>query len=121
MLERPSDPDPERVFDTLDDRACREIVESLDQPMTAREISERADIPLSTTYKKLDRLESADLLEEETELDPSGHHRSRYVVNFDRIVVLLDEQNRFSVGIESTLAAAERQLVDAWAAVRRET
>lgn len=115
------DPEPETVFGTLDDPACRAIVESLDEPMTAREVSETADVPLSTTYKKLDRLQDASLVTEETEFDPGGHHRARYTVEFDRVIVGLDETNEFAVDVESRLATPEQQLLDVWAAIREES
>lgn len=123
MVLKPSDddPDPETVFDVLDDEACRDIVASLDGPMTAGQISEAADVPVSTAYKKLDKLESASLLTAETELRAGGHHRSRYLLDFDRLVVLLDDGGRFDVDVERELAEPERQLVGIWSEVRKET
>lgn len=115
------DPDPEHVFAALDDPACREIVTTLDEPMTAKEVSERAGVPLSTAYKKLDRLESAAMLEELTQLDAGGHHRSQYVVAFDRVVVDLDERRAFAVDVEPLTPGPDSRLVEMWSQVRRET
>lgn len=118
---RSETPSSETVFAALDDPACRDIVGSLDEPMTAREVADAASVPLSTTYKKLDRLTDADLVTEETELHPGGHHRSRYVTAFDRLVVGLDEGREFSVHVERDLAEPERRLVGMWSELRRET
>ena len=123
-----SGPDPETVFAALDDPACREIVVALDEPMTAKEVSDRADVPLSTAYKKLDRLESASMLEEHTQIDACGHHRSQYVVAFDRLLVGLsgtegasNEARSFDVVVERTIPEPDDRLAEMWSAVRRET
>ncbi|WP_265109590.1 winged helix-turn-helix domain-containing protein [Halosolutus halophilus] len=115
------DPDPERVISALDDDACREIVAALDEPMTVSEISDEAEVPLSTAYKKLDRLTAASLVGERTQLRPGGHHRSRYVTRFDRVAVELDADREFQVDIERPLSDPEHQLVDMWSAVRHGT
>lgn len=114
-------PDPESVFAALDDETCREIVGVLEEPMTAKEVSERADIPLSTAYKKLDRLESAAMLEERTEVDPNGHHRSRYVIAFQRVSVDLEADRRFTVDVTPTESAPDDRLAEMWSQVRQET
>lgn len=124
MADRPrtaGDPDPENVFEALDDDACREILSALDEPMTASRVAEEAGVPVSTTYKKLSKLEETSLLAEETQLREGGHHRSRYVRDFDRLEVLVDEQRRFVVGIDRRLSKPERRLVDVWSEIRRET
>ncbi|MWV64290.1 helix-turn-helix domain-containing protein [Halorubrum sp. JWXQ-INN 858] len=114
-------PEPEQVFAALDDPACRDIVSALDGPMTAKQVSEAADVPLSTAYKKLDRLESAAMLNELTEIDTGGHHRSRYVVAFERLVVELDDGRSFLVEVEDGGRGPDSQLVELWSQVRRET
>lgn len=118
---REAGPDPESVFAALDDATCREIVAALEEPMTAKEVSERTDIPLSTAYKKLDQLESAEILEERTEVDPNGHHRSRYVIAFQSVSVDLDEERRFTVDVTPAEVTPDDRLADMWSQVRRET
>lgn len=113
-------PDPEVVFETLDDEACRDIVSALEDPMTVGQISEAADVPLSTAYKKVDQLREASLLVEQTELRPGGHHRSQYVVGFDRLIVDLDHERQFDVDIKPPASDPERQLVGIWQEIRRE-
>lgn len=112
---------PDVVFDALDDETCRTIVSALDSPMTARQIADEADVPISTTYKKLEKLTNTPLLTEETELHPRGHHRSLYFVDFERIVVRLDQRHEFAVDVEPKLAEPERQLIGIWSEMRKET
>lgn len=123
MADRPrtaGDPDPEAVFEALDDDACREILAALDEPMSASRVAEAAEVPVSTTYKKLDKLEEASLLAEETQLREGGHHRSRYLRDFGRLEVEVEDR-QFVVDVERRLARPERRLVDVWSEIRRET
>jgi DNA-binding transcriptional ArsR family regulator len=115
------DPDLQTVLDALDDPDCRKIVGVLSEPMTAEEISEAADIPLSTTYRKLDRLTEASLLEEGVELRSDGQHASRYVVAFDEVSIGLSEDREFGVDISRRPRTANERLANLWSEVRKET
>ena len=69
---REPDADTQAVFEALADPDCRMIVGTAVDPMTANELAEACEIPLSTTYRKIDRLTATPLLEERTRLDPSA-------------------------------------------------
>lgn len=112
-----TDPDPEVIFSTFDDPACREILETIDEPMSASEISDSANIPVSTTYKKLDTLQEASLVTKETQLDPGGHHRAQFITDFDQVLIELDDDRQLSVDIDSQLAQSEQHIVEMWASV----
>ncbi|MFB6296647.1 MAG: helix-turn-helix domain-containing protein [Halobacteriales archaeon] len=114
-------PELQAVLDALDDPDCREIVTHLEEPMTASEISEAADIPVSTTYRKLDLLTEASLLEETTEIREGGHHTTRYVLDFEAVRVTLSEGREFDVSIDRPARSADEQLAQLWSEVRRET
>lgn len=114
-------PDLQAVFDALEDPDCRAIVEALSEPMTADEISEAAGVPLSTTYRKLELLTEASLVEEGVEIRSDGQHASRYVVAFDDITVQLDEQREFTIDITQPSQSADKRLADLWSEVRKET
>jgi len=114
-------PDLEAVLDALDDPDCRLIVTHLDEPMTASEISDATDVPLSTVYRKLDVLSEASLLRELTEVRSDGHHTSRYEVDFEEVAVSLDENNDLDVSVSRPARSAEERLADMWSEVRRET
>lgn len=88
--------------------------------MSVRNISEAAGVPVSTAYKKIEKLREASLVTDATEVRPGGHHRSRYLVAFDRIVVGVDEHREFAIEIERELAAPERQFLGIWTEIRKE-
>ncbi|QLH83067.1 ArsR/SmtB family transcription factor [Halosimplex pelagicum] len=114
-------PDLQEVLDALDDPDCRAIVSALEEPMTASEISEESDIPLSTTYRKLDRLEEAQLLFEGTEIRPDGQHASIYEVDFEEVVIALTEEREFETEIARRPRTPDQRLESLWSEVRKET
>jgi len=114
-------PDLQTVLDALDDEDCRAIVRALEEPMTADEISDAADVPLSTTYRKLDLLTEASLLEEGVDIRPDGQHASRYAVAFEEVVIALAETREFEAEITRRPRTADERLADLWSEVRRET
>lgn len=114
-------PDLQSVLDALEDPDCRTILRSLTRPMTAEEISEATDIPLSTTYRKLELLTEASLLQEGVAIRPDGHHASRYVVTFEEVVIALSEDREFDVDIAGRSRTAEERLANLWSEVRKET
>ncbi|MFD1514373.1 ArsR/SmtB family transcription factor [Halomarina rubra] len=109
------------VLDALDDPVCRELIKHLEGTATVSELSEAANVPLSTTYRKLDRLEEASLLKTETEIRRDGHHTTLYHVDFERVVVALDEDREFEVAVERPPKGAEERLAALWSEVRKET
>jgi DNA-binding transcriptional ArsR family regulator len=114
-------PDLQDVLDALDDPDCRAIVSALDEPMTASEISDASDIPLSTTYRKIERLTDASLLQEGTEIRPDGQHASIYEVNFEEVVIALTEHREFEAEIAHAPRTPDQRLEDLWSEVRKET
>ncbi len=114
-------PDLQDVLDALDDPDCRTIVRELAQPMTASEISDVTDVPLSTTYRKLELLQRASLLEEGTEIREGGHHTSRYVLDFDAVRIALDDRREFEVSITRPARTPDERLSQLWSEVRKET
>ncbi|ADQ67727.1 IclR family transcriptional regulator [Halogeometricum borinquense DSM 11551] len=109
------------VLDALDDADARAIIRALVEPMTASELSDECDIPLSTTYRKLDLLTEADLLVEGTEIRADGHHTTTYEVTFDEVRIELTDERRLDVNVVRPEQAPDQQLADIWSAVRRET
>jgi DNA-binding transcriptional ArsR family regulator len=114
-------PDLQAVLDALDDPDCRAIVKRLDEPMTASELSDAADIPLSTVYRKLDMLSDASLVDELTEVRSDGHHTARYHRDFDSVSVSVTDDREFEVSVSRPARTAERRLADLWSEVRKET
>ena len=116
-----SAPDLQAVLDALDDPDCRDIVSVLTEPMTAEEISEAADVPLSTTYRKLELLTEASLLDEGIEIRRDGQHASRYSVAFEAVVIGLTDDRTFDVDISRRPRTADERLATLWSEVRKET
>lgn len=114
-------PDLQTVLDALDDTDCRTIIRHLDEPMTASEVSEECDIPMSTTYRKLDLLSDASLLAEGTQVRSDGHHATQYRVAFEEVSVGLTEARELSVSITRPARTADERLASLWGEVRKET
>jgi len=80
----------QEVLDALDDADCRAILDATsEEALTANEISEVHDLPLSTTYRKLDLLTEAGLLEELTRIRQSGKHASEYARLVNDVAITL--------------------------------
>ncbi|ELY49470.1 winged helix-turn-helix domain-containing protein [Natronorubrum sulfidifaciens] len=92
-------PDLERVVSVLDDADCRAIISVLEEPKTVPDIADETELPLSTTYRKLDRLTEADLVDEAVGVRQGRHHKSRYVANFDRISISFDDDRKLCVDV----------------------
>jgi DNA-binding IclR family transcriptional regulator len=114
-------PDLQSVLDALDDTDCRTIIQHLDEPMTASEVSEECDIPMSTTYRKLDLLTEASLLAEGTEIRPDGHHATRYRIDFETVEIGLTEDHDLDVSVGRPSRTADERLASLWGEVRKET
>lgn len=120
-LQREDTPEPSEVFDALSDDAATSIIAALDEPKTASQVSEVCDIPLSTTYRKLDALAEVDLLEESTEIRRDGQHTTRYMVAFDEVTVSVTEDNELVIEMARRERPADERLADLWSRVREET
>ncbi|MES3517035.1 MAG: helix-turn-helix domain-containing protein [Natronomonas sp.] len=127
------DPDLESVLGALYDEDCRTIIESLEEPMTARDLNERCDIPRSTLYRKLDQLSEATLLSEGTEIREDGSHASRYERDFDAVLIAVEEEmnaggesgesqqsGALAVEIDRPARRADERLAELWSEVRKE-
>ncbi|AHG00495.1 IclR family transcriptional regulator [Halostagnicola larsenii XH-48] len=114
-------PSAEEICAALDDPDCREIIRSLEEPLTASELTNRCEIPQSTLYRKLELLTDATLLEESTEIRRDGHHASKYSVAFEEITLVLEDDRSLAVRIERPARTADERLAELWSEVRKET
>lgn len=79
------------VLHALQDDDCRAVLEATDEEsLSASELADACDLPLSTTYRKLDELTETGLLAERTRLRPNGKHASEYVRVVDEVLVDAD-------------------------------
>ncbi|WP_306059209.1 winged helix-turn-helix domain-containing protein [Natronococcus wangiae] len=93
-------PAREHVIGVLTDDACREIIAVLEEPLTVPAIADEIERPLSTTYRKLDRLTESGLVRETVGARPGREQKSRYVTDFDRIAIALDDDRDVRVDVE---------------------
>ncbi|MEF8881040.1 MAG: helix-turn-helix domain-containing protein [Halapricum sp.] len=114
-------PDLQDVLDALGDPECRTIISELDEPMTASEISDASDIPLSTTYRKLELLTEASLLSEGVEIRPDGQHASTYELDFREVIIGVTDEQDFDVSVARRARTADERLENLWSEVRKET
>lgn len=103
----------ERVEDdlltALSDPRSRAILRSIaNRTLTAAELSEALDLPLSTVYRKLDRLVETPLVEETHRLASDGRHPAQYSCPVDRIEVTLsgDGNGRLDIDMSPRSGAA---------------
>lgn len=97
----------EEILGAFDDADCRRILNATsDEARSAKELAETCDLALSTTYRKLDRLSDAGLLEEGLRLRRSGNHTSEYAARLDEFTLSV------SPGDGVQLRVAERGAAD---------
>jgi predicted transcriptional regulator len=76
------------VLSLLDDECARTIlIATSEKPMSADALSEECDASAPTIYRRIDRLDEHDLLEEQQEMDPDGHHYKTYAARLERVAV----------------------------------
>ncbi len=114
------EPELQVVLETLEDRACRTMISSMEEPVTANELSERCEIPLSTTYRKLDSMTDSTLIEELTEIRSDGRHTTRYRIGFEEVSLALDDDREFDLAIARPSRTADERLAYLWSEVKKE-
>ena len=88
----------------LDDEYARAILAELTtEPMSVSELCAACGMSDPTAYRRLDRLQAADLVAEEQAIDPDGHHYKRYVATVEDVTVsFADGQYDVAVSRSST-------------------
>lgn len=80
----------QHIFAVLDDRDCREILQvTSDEKLSATEVADMCEMPLSTTYRKIDMLDQAGFLDEHTRIHRWGKHSSAYSRSVESVFVSL--------------------------------
>ncbi|MDS0296871.1 helix-turn-helix domain-containing protein [Halogeometricum luteum] len=102
------------VLDALDDPECQTILRETAEPMTAKELIERCDIPKSTVYRKLDLLSTASLVRERIEIHPEGGRITRYQRDFTDVTISMDDDDQIDVEISRPKRSADERLANIW-------
>lgn len=99
-FEGATDVDPGDVLNALTDPLCRRVLACATEPVTAREVAAATDCSMSTTYRKLETLTDAGLLETQTELREDGYHTTRYRTTLETATIHVDGE---ADGLDVTL------------------
>lgn len=113
------EPALDEVLSALADEDCRALLEVMTQSLSASELSERSGIPLSTTYRKIERLEEASLINERIDIRDDGRHTSLYVPDFDRVEIARTEDESLTLDIIRPARTADERLEDLWTEVKK--
>lgn len=90
------------IAELLDDPYARDILAKTSrEPMSAKTLSERCDVSLPTVYRRIERLQEHELLTDQQQLDPDGHHYKTYEARLERVTIDL-EDGTYSVKIDRT-------------------
>jgi predicted transcriptional regulator len=89
--------------------------------MTTKEIADRCGIALSSTYRKVERLADASMLDERVEVRADGHHTTTYAVDIEALLIALNETREFELTIERPSRTADERLARLWSEVREGT
>ncbi|MFC3957122.1 ArsR/SmtB family transcription factor [Halovivax cerinus] len=102
------DPPLEVLVSVLDDEYARSIlVATCTEPMSATELADHCDASLSTISRRLDRLETADLVHERTRPRADGHHDTIYTATLAEIRLRLEAD-----GFEFDLRRRDEDAID---------
>jgi len=108
------------VCAALADPDCLDILRELDEPLAAAEVAARCDLPQTSAYRKLTKLHDVGLVEEGTEVRPSGNHRSTFVRDVSGVFVDLEGGERFAVEVLDDRASPDRRLEQLWSQISEE-
>ena len=110
----------EQILEALGDPDSQAILEETTSPMTAKEIAENKDIPISTLYRKLDLLSSATLLREIHTVHQDRGRITRYQRNFTDIRIFTLENGKLDVEMSRPKRPANHRLADMWSTMGEE-
>jgi DNA-binding transcriptional ArsR family regulator len=106
------------VTAVLDDEYARSILAATSrEALGAAELAERIDADVSTVYRRLDRLESLDLVTTRIDLRQDGHHAKRYRAQLRRVTVELRD-GEFHVAVERASDDPADRLTDLFEELR---
>lgn len=108
----------DEVLEGLADEHCRALLRAMDAPRNAADLSERTEVPVSTTYRKLEQLETATLIDDRIQIRSDGRHTSLYHPNFQRIVITLTDELELECQIVRAAETGDERLEHLWTEVR---
>jgi DNA-binding transcriptional ArsR family regulator len=83
--------EPATLLELLEDDYARRILAAVaDDPRPARDLMDACDASRATVYRRLNRLEEADLVAARTTVHPDGHHRKVFEATIEEATIALD-------------------------------
>lgn len=83
--------DIQSILSAMEDEFCRQLLDVMSTEFrTAQQFSEACDMPISTTYRKLNTLVDVGLVDTSISLRKSGHHTKEFALGFRSITMELD-------------------------------
>jgi DNA-binding transcriptional ArsR family regulator len=80
------------LFEVLANDGCRAVLRAVgDETLTASEIRDRIDAPMSSIYRHLDALTDVGLLEESVRINPHGRNQNQYSRTVADLVISFDD------------------------------
>lgn len=104
----------ETVVALLDDEYARHILTATSQePMTVPELSDQSKASESTLYRRVEQLEAAGLIAEQTRVRSDGHHDTVYRATLEGCHVTLAD-GQFEIRLERTAQDAVDRFHQLW-------
>lgn len=80
------------VGELLEDEYTRSILaETSNESLSAQELVDRCDASPPTIYRRINRLQELEMLDEDQRLDPDGHHYREFSARLDRVTIELSD------------------------------
>jgi len=108
------DPDLQTVLDALTSEPCRDVLRSLDRPLTAAAVAERCGVSESTAHRALERMVAAGMLRKRERTDAAT-----YGIDFEEVVVRTADGD-LDLEVAGPSRSAAEQLSALWADVQAE-
>lgn len=84
----------EEILDTIGDSHARTVLAEVSRKeQSAKELAAGLDLSLPTIYRRLEMLESHDLVKERTLVADDGNHYKEYTCNFNSTVISLEDDD----------------------------
>lgn len=102
----------------LEDEYARSILaETSVEPLSATELAERCNASSPTIYRRINRLQELDMLDEEQTLDPDGHHYRRFSARLEQVTIELRDGG-FEVSVDRTTDDAVDRFTELYEGLR---
>lgn len=109
-----SDPDFTTIVELLSDTHVRTILSATSvEPYSASELVERCDASDQTIYRRLERLEEAELVSDQIRARGDGHHDTVYTAKLEHVSITLHD-GEFEFSLEQTQSDPVDELTDLW-------